>query len=86
MDRANARCCAAIRRSGRLRDIVQDQQVRPWAGRDRVGTTLVVAELHEQSLVVELLDDRADLPTCKLLCGKVCQQCHHVQKRRLFVL
>ncbi len=48
--------------SGRFRDVVQDQELRPRAGRDRVGTTVVVAELDEQRLVVKLLDDRADLP------------------------
>jgi hypothetical protein len=48
--------------SGRLRGVVQGEQVRPRARRDRVGSTLVVAELHEQSLVVQQLDDGADLP------------------------
>jgi hypothetical protein len=37
---------------------VQNEQLRPWAGRDRVGATLIVAELHEQSLAVKLLDDQ----------------------------
>ena len=65
---------------------MQDQQVRPRAGCDRVGATLLVAELYEQSLVVKLLDDRADLTARKSLRGKVCQQRHHVQKRWPFVL
>jgi hypothetical protein len=47
---------------------------------------LIVAEFHEQSLVVKLLDDRADLPACKALRGKVRQQCHHVENGRPFVL
>src|ERR1700738_1282939 len=76
---------AAVRRSGRLWYVVQDKQVRPRAGRDRVGATLVVAELHEQSLVVQLLDDRADLPARKPLRRKVLQQCHHVQNGWPFV-
>src|SRR5258708_15928264 len=67
-------------------NVVQDEQVRPRAGGDRVGATLVVAELHEQSIVVKLLDDRADLPASKSLRGKVRQQCHHVQNGRPFAL
>jgi hypothetical protein len=70
--------------SGRLRDVVQDQQFRPWAGGDRIGTTFVVAELHERGLIVELFHDRADLPACKSLRGKVREQCHHVQKGWIF--
>src|SRR5260370_26665129 len=65
---------------------MQDEQVRPRARRDRVGATLLVAELHEQSLVVKLLDDGADLPARKSLRGKVRQQCYHVQIGRRFVL
>ena len=49
---------------------MQDEQVRLRAGRDRVGTTLVVAELHEQSLVVKQFDDGADLPAGKSLRGR----------------
>ena len=45
---------------------------------------MVVAELHEQSFVVELFNYRADLPSCKSLLGNVGQQRHHIQKRRLF--
>jgi hypothetical protein len=41
---------------------VQDEQARLSAMRDRVGTALIVAGLHEQNLVVELRDDRNDLP------------------------
>jgi len=52
MDPARVRLYAVVRRSGRLRDVVQDEQVRALAGRDRVGATLVVAELHEQRLVI----------------------------------
>ena len=48
---------------------MQDQQVRPRAGRDCVGATLIVPELHEQSLAVKQLDDGADLPARKLLLG-----------------
>jgi len=86
MDPARVRLYAVVRRSGRLRDVVQDEQVRSLAGRDRVGATLVVAEFHEQRLVIKLLDDSADLPACKPLRGKVRQQCHHVQSGRPFVL
>jgi hypothetical protein len=54
------------------------------AGRDRVCATLVVAELHEQPLVIKLLDDSAGLSACKPLHGKVRQQCHQVQDGRAF--
>jgi hypothetical protein len=49
---------------------VQDEQVRPRAGRDRVGAASVVAELDEQHLVIELLEDSADLPACKRCAGR----------------
>ena len=67
-------------RSGRFRDIMQDQKFLPRAGSDRIRTAPIVAELHERDPVVELLHDRADLPACKSLGWKVRQQCHHVQK------
>jgi hypothetical protein len=41
---------------------MQDQQVRPPTRRDRVGTALVVAELHEENLVINVFDDRAESP------------------------
>ncbi len=63
---------------------MQDQQVGPPARRDRVGTALVVAQLHEQNLVINVFDDRADLAACKPLSGNVRQQRHHVQQGRLF--
>jgi hypothetical protein len=85
MDAASVSLYAVVRRSGRLRHVVQDEQVRPRARRDRVGATLIVAELHEQSLVVKLLDDGADLPARQSLRRKVLQQCHHVQNGRPFV-
>jgi hypothetical protein len=62
---------------------VQDEQVRPRARLDRVGATLLVAELDEQSFVVKLLDDGTDLAAGKSLRGKVRQQCHYVQNSRL---
>lgn len=80
------RSCAAVRRSGRLRNVVEDQQILPRAGGDGVGATLIVAELNEQRPIVKLLDDRADLPACEPLGGTVRQQCHHVQKGRPFAL
>jgi hypothetical protein len=65
---------------------VQDEQVRLRARRDRVGATLLVAELDEQGRVAKLLDDGSDLAAGKPLRGKVRQQCHHVQNRRSFAL
>ena len=56
MASARVRFCAAVRSSGCPRDGVKGQRVRPRAGRYRVGVTLIVAELHEQGLVVKLLD------------------------------
>src|SRR5260221_8009778 len=64
-----AKHCALVRRSGGFRNVVQDEQVRPRAGSDRVGATSIVAELHEQRLVIKLLDDSADLSACKPLRG-----------------
>ena len=60
---------------------MQDEQFCPRTRRDHVGTTLLVAELHEQNLVVKLFHDRADLPAGKSLPGNVGQQCHHIQQR-----
>jgi hypothetical protein len=65
---------------------MQNEQVCPRAWRNRVGATLIVAELNEQSLVVKLFNDRPDLTARKSLRGAVCQQCHHIQKGRAFVL
>jgi hypothetical protein len=62
--------CAAARRSGRLGDVMQDQQLFPRAGSDGVGATLIVAELHEQGLVVQLLNDRADLAAASRGAGR----------------
>src|SRR5262249_29166280 len=64
----------------------EDKQILPPAGLDRVNATLIVAELDEQCLAVKLLNDRANLPACKALLGKVRQQRHHVRKGRPFVL
>jgi hypothetical protein len=61
---------------------MQDQQVRSRAGYDRIGTSFVVTELHEQGRLVKLFDDRANLPTRKPLLGKVREQCYGVQKGR----
>ncbi len=47
---------------------------------------MLVAEFHQRSLVIKLLDDGADLPACKSLRGKVRQRRHHVQNERPFVL
>ena len=44
-----------------LRHVVQHEQLRTGARRDGVGTALIVAELHQHRVVVERLDDRADL-------------------------
>jgi hypothetical protein len=49
---------------------VQDEQIRLRAGRDRVGTTLIVAEFNEQIRVVKLLDDCAHLPARKSVWGR----------------
>jgi len=65
---------------------VQDQQVRPATGRNRVSRTLVVAELYKQCRVIKLLDDGPDLPAREPSRGKVRQQRHDVQSRRRFVL
>src|SRR5215467_8587091 len=54
--------------------------VGPLVGTARPRRRALVTELHEQGLVVKLLDDRADLSARKPLRGKVRQQCHHVQK------
>jgi hypothetical protein len=59
---------------------VQNQHARPRTGRDRVGATLIIAELHEERLLVKLLYNRAYLPACKPLRGKVNEQRDHVQK------
>jgi hypothetical protein len=72
--------------SGCLWDVVKDQKVRPGTWGDSVGAALIVAKLDEQSPLVEFLDDRADLPACKLPLRKVRQQRHHVQSGRPFVL
>jgi hypothetical protein len=40
---------------------------------------LIVAEFHERSFFVELLNDSTDLPAGKSLRRKVCQQCHNAQ-------
>ena len=39
-------------------------------------STLIIAELHEQCLIVKPLDHRADLPACKSLRGNLRQQRH----------
>jgi hypothetical protein len=54
--------------------VVQDEEVSPRAGRDRVGATLIVAEFHEQSLVVKPLDDGAILPARKSPRGRASRQ------------
>jgi hypothetical protein len=65
---------------------MQDQQILPRAGCEGVGTALIATELNEQSPVVELLNDRADLPACKPLCRNIRQQRHYIQEGRPFVL
>jgi hypothetical protein len=72
--------------SGRLRDVVQNQEVRLRTRGNRVGATLVIAKLNQERRLVQLFDDRADLPTRKPMRWKVRQQCHRVQKRRPFAL
>jgi hypothetical protein len=52
---------------------MQNEQVCPRAWRDRVGATLIVAELNEKALIVKLLNDRPNLTTRKLFLGAVCQ-------------
>ena len=59
---------------------MQNQQVGPRARRNCVGTTVIVAKLDEQCFIVELLNDRANLPARKLPRGQLLQQCHRVQK------
>ena len=46
---------------------MQDEQIRLRTGRDRVSLTLIVAKLHEQRLVIKLLNDSTDLPARKPL-------------------
>jgi hypothetical protein len=65
---------------------MQNEQICSRAWRDRVGATLIVAELDEQSLVVKLLNDRPDLTTRELFRGAVCQQCHHIRKGWALIL
>jgi hypothetical protein len=48
---------------------VQHQQIMPRAERHGVGMTLIIAELNEQPLIVKLLDNGADLPSCKPMRG-----------------
>jgi hypothetical protein len=72
--------------SGRFRDIVQGEKFRARARRDSVSATLLVAEFHQRSSGVELLNDGADLPSCKSLRRKIRQQCHYVQDGRSIVL
>ena len=59
---------------------MEHEQVILRTGRDRVGMPLIVAELDKQVLVIQLLNDGADLPTGKPVPGKVCQQSHDIQE------
>jgi hypothetical protein len=65
---------------------MQDQQLSTRARRHSVGTALLVAELYQRRIGVELLDDGADLPTCKSLRRKIGQQRHYIQDGRSLVL
>jgi hypothetical protein len=65
--------------SGRLGDVVQDQEVRARAGRYRVSASVIVAEFHERRLVVKLFDNCAYLPAYEPLRGNVRQQCYRGQ-------
>lgn len=76
----------AVDSSGFFRDVVQNQQIIARAWRDRVGATLIIAELDKRCFVVKLLNNRADLPAGEPMPGKIRQQCHHVQQGRAFVL
>ena len=70
----------AARRSGRFKCVVQDQQVVRCAGSDRAGTPLIVAELDQQGIRVELLDNSSDLPACQLACWNVCEEGDEIEQ------
>src|SRR4030081_2068607 len=64
---------------------MQSEQFGAWARRNSVRATLIVAEFHERSFFVELLNDSTDLPASKSLRRKMRQQCHYVQDGRPLV-
>ncbi len=45
--------------------MMEDQQIVLRAWRHGIGATLIIAELSKQGPLVELLNDRADLPAGK---------------------
>jgi len=70
---------------GRFGNVMQSEQFGAWARRNSVRATLIVAEFHERSFFVELLNDSTDLPASKSLRRKIRQQCHYVQDGRPLV-
>src|SRR3954470_2164812 len=66
--------------SSRLGNVVQGEQFVASTRYEGVGTALLVTELHQRSILVQLLHNGADLPARKPLRRKVRQQSHHVEK------
>ena len=64
---------------------MESEKFCAWARCDRVGAALIVAKLHERNTVVQLLNDRTDLPARKPLRRQVRQQRYHVKSARPFV-
>ncbi len=48
----------------------------------RVGVSLVIAEFDQESLRVEDLHDRADLPNAEIMFRTIREQRHGVEERR----
>ena len=66
--------------SGGLGFEAQDEEAGGGDGCDGPGGAVVVGELDEHGVVVELLDDGADLPAGEPFLGQVVQQRHHVEE------
>ena len=64
---------------GRFGNVMQSEQFGARARCDSVRATLIVAEFHERSFIVDLINDSTDLPASKSLRRKIRQQCHNVQ-------
>ena len=52
---------------------MQDQQVVDLTRCDRVRTSLIIAELYQQSFVVELLNNGTNRPASQVMYRNVCQ-------------
>jgi len=71
----------SAQKSGGLRHVVKDNELRICAGRNGISSPLIVAEFHQRRSPVKDLDDRTDLSARELVCRPILEKGNDIKKR-----